>query len=216
MFGKLLDLVLPPACIFCFRNGSYLCTKCADGVLEVNYDELCLTNINRAIIGYRYNRGIELLWHEAKHKGYYHIASYLGEQLMAAVLARDKDFLRQSVIVPVPLSKAKLYQRGFNQVEKMFVGMKTAARENGQELIYGDYLLRTADTKTQIGQNKKQRRENLAGKFAINTANFPVAPPQRVILLDDISTTGATLSECGIILKNAGIGEIDALVFARG
>lgn len=209
MWQQIINFLFPTTCLFCHELGSYVCDNCQAVILETNYDAIHVPNIDRLTIGFRYNRGIELLWHWAKHDGYYTIADFLGTILLPAILARDQHFFKDTTIIPIPVSRHKLRERGFNQVERMFRGMKSV---NG-ELLFSDCLVRTADTKTQIGQNQSQRRQNLAGKFALKPE---VKLTKKVILIDDITTTGATLSECAKVLRRSGIETVEALVFARG
>lgn len=213
MLKQLLNFLLPINCLFCYRSGSYLCLSCRQQLLEANYDEISLANVNRLVIAYRYNRGIELLWHYAKHQGYYTIANFLGELLLAAILARDREFISGAYLTPIPLARQKQRQRGFNQILKLYDGMQLVSARVNVNLELLDCLLRITDTKTQIGQNQAQRRKNLAGKFSLKPGS---KLPRRVVLLDDVTTTGATLSECAKILKQAGVEQVDALVFARG
>lgn len=213
MLTRLLAQFLSINCLFCYRSGGYLCLSCQQQLLEANYDEIKLANVDRLVIAFRYNRGIELLWHYAKHQGYYAIAKYLGELLWTEILARDRGFVSGGCFVPIPLARSKERRRGFNQIVKLAEGMSLVATGRGPEVELLDCLLRTADTKTQIGQNQAQRRKNLTGKFSLKS---DVKLPRRVVLLDDVTTTGATLAECAKILKQAGVEQVDALVFARG
>ena len=125
---------------------------------------------------------------------------------LAPVLAQflknllDEDFL----LVPVPLDKRKLKQRGFNQ-------SKLLAQELGPVT---DCLKRKVHLKRQAGLTRKDRLNNLDGIFSLK-AGFDLKG-KKLILIDDVATTGTTLNECSKVLKEAGVEFICALVLARG
>jgi len=110
-------------------------------------------------------------------------------------------------IVPVPLSRNSLRERGFNQSLLM-------ARVISKKLnitLYMDALLKTRDTLPQVGLNAKERRKNLKGAFkASGKINN-----QRLLLIDDVMTTGATVRECSKILIKAGAKEVVVITLAR-
>lgn len=113
------------------------------------------------------------------------------------------------VAVPVPLHKAKLAQRGFNQSKLIF---QKPLADYGIDME--DWLIRTKSTKPQYGLSGVQRRENLHHVFEL--AGEKSLQGRRILLVDDIMTTGATLLECGRVLKKAGAVDITGLVVASG
>ena len=113
------------------------------------------------------------------------------------------------VAVPVPLHKEKLCQRGFNQSQVIF---QKPLADWGLNLA--DCLLRNRATRPQYGLGAEERRRNLHEVFQL-AEGFSVQG-QRVLLVDDIMTTGATLLECGRVLKKAGAVDITGLVVASG
>ena len=113
------------------------------------------------------------------------------------------------VAVPVPLHKAKLAQRGFNQSQLIF---QKPLADYG--IAMEDWLIRTKATKPQYGLSGVQRRENLYQVFEL--AGEKSLQGRRILLVDDIMTTGATLLECGRVLKKAGAVDITGLVVASG
>lgn len=113
------------------------------------------------------------------------------------------------VAVPVPLHKEKLAQRGFNQSKLIF---QKPLADYG--IATEDWLIRTKATKPQYGLIGVQRRENLHQVFEL--AEKKSLQGRRILLVDDIMTTGATLLECGRVLKKAGAMDITGLVVASG
>lgn len=124
-------------------------------------------------------------------------------------LHRISDLQEKQVAVPVPLHREKLAQRGFNQSQLIF---QKPLADYG--IAMEDWLIRTKATKPQYGLSGVQRRENLHQVFAL--AEKKSLQGRRILLVDDIMTTGATLLECGGVLKKAGAVDITGLVVASG
>jgi len=117
-------------------------------------------------------------------------------------LLRDAD-----VVVPVPLHPRRQYERGFNQADDL-------ARQLGVPVA--PLLKRIAFTRSQIELPKHERQENVKSAFAFSPVPRSLIPDPRVIVLvDDVSTTGATLEACARVLKDAGVKEVRALTAAR-
>jgi ComF family protein len=134
------------------------------------------------------------------------LAGPLGHLLRHA--ARDAG-IRADLVVPVPLHPARLAERGYNQAALLGVA---AARELGVPLAPGA-LRRTRHTPQQAHLDRGHRLHNVAGAFQVG------APArvrgQRVVLVDDVTTTGATLAACAEALGAAGVTSVTALVVAR-
>ncbi|MCA8971736.1 MAG: ComF family protein, partial [Planctomycetes bacterium] len=117
---------------------------------------------------------------------------------------------RRAVVVPVPLARAKRRRRGFNQAEVL---AERLARRLDVPSVRA--LRRVRDTATQGSQTSiAARQANVAGAFALRWSAGRRASPH-VVLVDDVATSGATLCECARVLRRAGCGRIDAIVFAR-
>lgn len=129
--------------------------------------------------------------------------------LVAEGIGRIPALWENLVAVPVPLYKEKLAQRGFNQSQLIF---QKPLADYG--IAMEDWLIRTKATKPQYGLSGVQRRENLHQVFEL--AEKKSLQGKRILLVDDIMTTGATLLECGRVLKKAGAVDITGLVVASG
>jgi len=115
------------------------------------------------------------------------------------------------VVVPVPLHARKLRQRGFNQAEMIArAALKLTA---AQRFELQTVLERTRETQSQIGLSRHQRRENLRGAFAV-TAPEEIRG-RDVLLVDDVFTTGTTVSECARVLRRAGAAKVCVATVAR-
>lgn len=132
---------------------------------------------------------------------------------LAGFLARAAPDLFDSndVLVPVPLHKWRLLRRRFNQsaVIAMALSKQTGLPTAPQGLE------RQRATRSQGGLTAEQRRRNVTGAFAVPARQRPLIEGQRVLLIDDVYTTGATLRACCRALINAGAAQIDALTVAR-
>ncbi len=125
---------------------------------------------------------------------------------------RGAELLRgANAVVPVPLHSRREYQRGFNQADDL-------ARHLGVPVL--PLLKRVVFTQSQIDLPKPQREANVRNAFAMASPGSRLpAPGSRlpaiVVLVDDVSTTGATLEACARVLRNAGVKEVRALTAAR-
>jgi competence protein ComFC len=136
-----------------------------------------------------------------KYGGYLRIVERVMAPLMSGVLSDCPGGNRFDAIVPVPLHRSQLVKRGFNQAELMARGV--ARRINVPVL---DKLKVVRRIRDQVKLSAGPRRANVAGAFA---SRGLVAG--RILLVDDVFTTAATLSECARVLRKAVAGEIRAL-----
>ena len=112
------------------------------------------------------------------------------------------------MLIPVPLHHLRFVQRGFNQAHEMAA---YASRVLSIPLLT-NALRRTRNTKAQSGLSRKQRRKNVQGAFFWHGSR---KPGRHVILIDDVMTTGTTVTECARVLKKAGAKRVDVWVAAR-
>jgi ComF family protein len=221
--GQLLDLLFPSRCVNCHRVGESLCSSCLSSVrlLSPPYcprcsrplsyqSELCLqcrtfplhvTEIHaaayhegalrEAIHAFKYRRRIDLAAP---------LAILLQQHLLRAALQVD-------LITAVPLHPRRQCERGYNQAELL---AKELARKVG--LPYLDGLKRLRATKDQIGLDLAARHENMRAAFSADRANFR---GRRVLIVDDVCTTGATLDACAVALESQGTRRTYGLTVAR-
>lgn len=131
-----------------------------------------------------------------------------GRTLALAWLATRPPDALPDAIVPVPLHRTRLRQRGYNQALEL---ARPLAGYFGIPLR-SDALLRTRATERQTELDAVHRRRNVRGAFA---ASLGATLPAYVAVLDDVFTTGATLAECTRVLKRAGVGRVEVWALAR-
>ncbi len=153
---------------------------------------------------------------KAKYKFYYDVLSELtvdsGQLTIRLEFSYFLKFLEtKPVVVPVPLHPDREKWRGFNQAT--VIAQSLAAHHS---LAFNSHLLmRVKDTGHQTGRNREERLKAVESAFKLRTENCELRTPAAVLLVDDVWTTGATLSECCQVLKQKGIKNVWGLVLAR-
>jgi ComF family protein len=168
----------------------------------------------RAVAYGSYESGLRELIHLLKFGGVRPAAAVLGRMLAEAIIALEPELPAESVVViPVPLHRSKLRQRGFNQAELIArAALKINPRRDRFNLCAGA-IVRKRETTSQIGLTRHQRRENLRGAFGV--AQAAAVKGHEVLLVDDVLTTGATVSECARVLLRVGASKVWVATVAR-
>jgi ComF family protein len=185
--------------VFKSREGEdHLCGRCLDRP----------GSFARARAAGIYDQSLRRAVHELKFRAAVGLAAPLGALLFNAYRthwkAGDID-----VVAPVPLHRRRFRQRGFNQA---WLLVKNWPLSGGTELIH-DLLVRTRETSPQTGLDRRQRRGNI--KNAISVRRPGQVSGKRVLLVDDVLTTGATADACAHALVRDGAGRVDVLTLAR-
>jgi ComF family protein len=224
-----LDLVLPKHCVNCGKEGEWLCNKCQNllkfkkqycfGCKIINQSgKFCVQcknqySLDGILIAGDYDNKIlaelikKLKYHFAKD-----ISKILAQFLKDFILDYKQENnlnLEDFILIPVPLHKKRENFRGFNQSEEIvryfasFFNLK----------INKHNLIKIKNTKAQAKLNEEERRDNIKNSFLWKGNNLK---NQNIILVDDVATTGATLNECALVLKENGARKILGLVVAKG
>lgn len=122
------------------------------------------------------------------------------------------EFLTGAVLIPVPLHPKKLYKRGYNQ--SLWIA-EAFAREAGVSTVAYDCLKRVRNTPTQTKLDRKERQQNVKNAFALKDGTC-LDGFDRVVLVDDVYTTGATLDACAKALIDRGVGLVEVATLGHG
>jgi ComF family protein len=155
-----------------------------------------------------YEAGLRTAIHELKYRGRRRVARRLAEALWGEGPARHV-FDGIDALVPVPLHPRRQRERGFNQAELL---ARELSRHSGLPTAAGT-LVRRLDTPSQAGLPAVARRRNVSGAFAVRRRG--VVSGRRLLLVDDVVTTGATALACARALRAAGAREVRLLCVAR-
>ena len=231
MGGRTLDLLLPPRCLACgsvVAAGGALCPACWEGIgfvapplcarcgqsfdLDPGEGAVCgacaarAPAFDRARAVFRYDaasRGLILRFKHGDRTGSApHFARWLARA--GAELLEDAD-----VLVPVPLHRWRLLARRYNQAALLALAL---ARLSGIACA-PDALTRVRATPSQGTLGRGRRRANVRGAFAL--ARPQAVAGRRVLLIDDVLTSGATVGECARVLLAGGASAVDVLTLAR-
>lgn len=218
--------LLPATCLVCGARGERdrdLCTLCANQ-LAVNRCGCtrcaiplpepatecgrCLRrppDFDSALAPLIYGFPVDRLLQRFKFHGDLAAGRLLAATLLSAASAAPGA--RPATLIPVPLHRTRLRERGYNQALEL---ARPISRQLGIPLA-PDALERVRPTRAQSELGALDRRRNVRGAFAVRGRTLP----DHVALVDDVMTTGATLSECARVLKRAGVARVDVWVVAR-
>jgi ComF family protein len=158
-----------------------------------------------------YESGLRELIHLLKYDRVRTAANVLGRMLAEAIADLHPLFTEKVLLIPVPLYIRKLRQRGFNQSE--LIAREALKLARVQLELATDVLERRRETQSQIGLSRHQRRENMRGAFAVAKAS--AVSGREVLVVDDVFTTGTTVSECARVLRRAGASKVYVATVAR-
>lgn len=163
-----------------------------------------------AVAAWSYSFPVDALIQDFKYGHHLYLAGFFGQHLAHSLQhqwERQPNAQPPDLIIPMPLHANRLKSRGFNQAAEI-------ARHVSNYLGIpwcSDRLIRLYDTAPQAGLHRNERWANLRGAFACPTP----LPDARILLIDDVLTTGASLSACAEVLRHAGASRVDVAVIAR-
>jgi ComF family protein len=203
---KQLDWVAAPHCSTCGHpffgevEGERMCPHCAElvPVFREGRTAVLFKGPARAlVIALKYQHGLHVL--ADMERIFQHSPSLL-------------DFVRDAVLVPVPLHPRKERERGYNQSQ--LLAERLAAVAGGATRVETP-LRRVLDTATQTAFDRRTRQGNLKNAFALKEG-VNIDSGQHYILIDDVFTTGSTLNSCSVVLRRAGCLNLDVATFGHG
>lgn len=228
----ILDILFPIECLSCGAPNTYVCEDCFDSIplLERDFCMVCnrssyLGRTHKSCAKYCYIDGVVTAthWRHPLVKNMIHTCKYSDIPDLMIPLSR---ILRKRIsahpylgyaahdngwtAIPVPLHKKRERRRGFNQAHLL------------SKLVFSDIdtkrvLMRIYPTPPQAKKKKRAKRlSNIAGSISFEQINCETTLSKKIILVDDVFTTGATLNECAKVLKTAGVKEVWGAAVAHG
>jgi len=212
-----LDLIFPVACLGCGQNGTWLCRGCQETIILYNDRPPATAAGQSHLSGVWIAADYENPVLAAAIKSFkYDFIVDIGESL-AEILCR---YLKPKIdrgeipdfdyVMPVPLSAPRRIWRGFNQAE--ILAQKVSRRFTWP--LASNWLYRARHCRPQVGLNASDRAKNIMGVFAVRPDS--ALGRKKILLVDDVFTSGATLGECARVLRQAGAQEVWGLVIANG
>jgi len=215
-----LDLLFPPSCGVCGAGGSFLCPACRARLPAAAGPRCrrCWAITARGICGdcthspldsaralYVFDGGARSLVHALKYRSLHALSQPMSELMAASFVVEPFPV---DVVMPVPLHGRRRRQRGFNQSELL---ARVLAARAGLELDVRS-LRRNRNTPQQtLADDRSRREQNVRAAFSCRAS----LTGRRVLLIDDVLTTGATLRECARTLRQAGAASVCALTFCH-
>lgn len=226
-----IDGVLPPRCLACGEivvEADSLCGRCWGGITffappwcalcgspfahPIDDDALCgdcareRWSWDRARAVLRYDKNSRHLVLGLKHGDRTHAAGAFGRWMQGA---GSEVLAGADLLVPVPLHWTRLFQRRYNQAALLAQAIRSA----GGPDVAADWLVRRRKTPSQGHLGPSARERNVRGAFAIRAGRSFAG--KRIVIIDDVMTTGATVEECARVLKRAGAAFVGVLTLAR-
>ena len=210
---ELIDLIYPPVCGICGKlDRNSLCKACE--IMLNKYFDIRIDEYNE---GKYYNKHIYFFMYEGNIRRLilnykFKEKSYLYETFVNFLIKKEKVFeiiKSYDIILPVPISKKRYNQRGYNQTELI-------AREISKStelLLVTKCLYKQKNNVPQSTLNKENRIQNVKDAYKIK--NLRIIKNKKIILFDDIYTTGSTVNECSKILKENGAKKIIVITLAK-
>jgi len=234
LFVELFNLVYPPSCLVCktlLRENSYLCDRCFSQIKFITASTYCqrcfypLNSIEKEVVPlcgncrndkYLFKRNYSIAVFDGVFKEMIHLFKYQDKELLSVFFSRLMvDFITKyleetvDLVSFVPLYRARERARGYNQAYLL----ANSIRKSFQIPLAKNILVRVKANRPQTNLSREQRRKNVKDVF--KAKNVWRVKNKRILLIDDVFTTGATLNECSKVLVGNGAKEVVALTLAR-
>lgn len=201
-----LQFITDPKCKICsypfeieISHMSPLCSKCL--IKKPSYD--------KSIVIFRYNHFIKKIIGDLKYRDQNFLAKKFAKILSEKIRSEITTY---DLIAAVPLHQKRLQKRRFNQAVLL---CRELLKIFPTKIFYPDFLIRVKNTKSQVELKKKEREKNLKRAFLVNKKYRDEVKGKKILLVDDVITTGATLENCAKELRRRGAKEVVVLAVAK-
>lgn len=226
----LLDLLFPIYCVGCGASGEHLCVKCRQLLQQSAITPSCIicslrnfsgntcktcqkyTHIKKWLWCFNYkNPAIRGLLHRYKYKRIQTLGIALSELAQNVLIDQEIRLPKNIFVAPIPLSRAKERERGFNQA----LPIAEAIAKMFRATLVTDALTRTVHNPPQAQiRDFKKRQKNVQGIFTVKNRN--AIRGKTILLVDDVAASRSTLEEAACVLRTAGAKSVWAFVIAKG
>jgi competence protein ComFC len=221
LFDQIFELIFPARCVNCGRLGAFICPNCTAKIVTIRSQTCGICNritpngktcprCRRktelySVLSYGYLKDpiMKKIVYSFKYEKLSAMAPTLAQMLIDKITEENLNF---DLIVPVSISRKRKAWRGFNQAELLAKGIS-----NKLGIPAENAVAKVKDTKTQVGLTKKQRLENLKSAYKC----IGDVQGKSILLIDDVITTGSTLTEIADVLKKSGAKRIMAATIAK-
>lgn len=212
---RLIQVLCPKTCVVCrepIEEHSELCPSCQKALLWTNAKQNAAQNgmyFDRAIAPLYYTEQFKNSFHRYKFTGQWQYSGVYGAWMWQCLQEQEPDWKRFDYITWTPISRLRWLKRGYDQSKRL---AQVVARESALPLVAT--LHRKHTPEQSHTQHAEQRWSNVKDAYCIRPRAD--VSGKRILLVDDIITTGATLEEASSVLKKAGAQEVCCLTLARG
>lgn len=207
------ELLFPKFCVSCQMEGNYLCQDCFSLLDFPTYTPEKVNNIAGLFWALPYNNFIvKKLIAQFKYQPIVKdLAAPLASLIIHYIKLNEKQmfFSNKDFILPIPLTKKRLKERGFNQSEEI---AKELSKFFGIPLV-NNVLLKIKETLPQVELSGRERESNVRNAFSV--INKDLIRDKKIFLVDDVYTTGSTMAEAARVLKEAGAKQVWGIAVAR-
>lgn len=202
-----LELIYPSVCAHCQRVGTLLCESCIEAIEEPPPPPPADILDDFVAVG-AHTTALRDALHALKYERERRMGEVLGRLLAEQVVEKEWQI---DIIIPVPLHSQRLAERGYNQANEIAT---TLAIEIGSRLA-SDALDKVRATTSQVELSAVERQHNVEGAFKVAESYQQHLQNQKILLVDDVCTTGSTLMECAAALRDAGVAKVYAATVTR-
>ncbi len=215
ILSTILDIIFPTYCLSCGQKGADLCLGCLADSPEAERESALWIF---PLFDYRHPP-LKKAIHSLKYRGRHRLARIFADAMYGRILEEIADLsimenFKEPMVVPIPLSSKRRRERGFNQAELICKELIKLDGSNKNFELAHNILIKPKDTAHQAHiENRNARLKNLIGSFTVLNPKSIVG--RNLILIDDVTTTGATLNEAKKTLRQAGARKIIAFTLAH-